>query len=253
MLKHLFRTVHKSPRDIKVAKMASDHTRIQSIGFLHIPKTGGSGLSEFGRKLVGQGHKFPLILGHEWTAAEALKRFPEMKLAFIIRDPLERFVSGFNSRLRMGRPRNNNLWTLGEAVSFSFFDSASAMLGGLDSPDERIKSAALFALQHISHLKHGYQHYFKSREFVARHADRITLVRDIHQTEDFLRNLCLKCDLPPDLVDQHYMIRHVAPQSTAGFVAGMTAEAAAAARSHLAGEYAIYQELSKLADQAANR
>jgi hypothetical protein len=233
-------------RERRIARLTSDPLRLQSIGFLHIPKTGGSGVSVFGRKAVSLGQAFPIILSHEWTAMEAFSHFPTMRLAFIVRDPLERIVSGFNSRMRMGRPRNNSPWTVGEAVSFQFFDSAAAMLEGLDSPDERIKSAARFALANISHIKHGYEYYFGSVEFVEQNADRFAIVREIGQLKEFLEKLGALVGLPPGLVEKHYRITHVAPRPTSGIVAGLSPEAAAAARRHLSREYEIFHALLKL-------
>ena len=74
------------------------------LGFLHIPKTGGSGIRALGRNAVERGLPFPSGFSHGWTLEEIRRRFPQMKLAFILRDPLERAISGFNSRLRQGRP-----------------------------------------------------------------------------------------------------------------------------------------------------
>lgn len=237
-----------TPRERKAKLFAADTDRIQSLGFLHIPKTGGSGINQFGKKLISQNVRFPLIFGHEWSAKEVLEKFPDIRLAFIIRDPLERTVSGFNSRLRMGRPRNNSHWTVGEATAFSYFNTAGELLEGLVSADERTKSAASFAMRNISHLRHNYEFYFRDLAYLEKISGRIALVREIGDTGGFLKSLCKEIGQAPDLVDQHYRKEHVAPQATSGVVSSLTPEAAVAARKHLAREYEIYHWLKKKAD-----
>lgn len=240
-------------RERKARKLSSDPRRTQSLGFLHIPKTGGSGISQFGRKLISQNLKFPIVFGHEWSVKDALEKFPDIRLAFIIRDPLERTVSGFNSRIRMGRPRNNSEWTVGEATAFSYFNTAAEMLEGLVSSDERTKSAACFAIRNISHLRHNYEFYFDSVEYLEKISGRIALIREIDDIGGFLKALCREIGQSPDLVDQHYRKQHVAPKATSSFVASLSPEAAAAARKHLAREYEIYHWLKTKAQSSASR
>ena len=74
------------------------------VGFLHLPKTGGSGIVSLGRKLVKDGQPFPVCFSHVWSFADVRERYPKMRVTVVVRDPLERAISGFNSRLRQGRP-----------------------------------------------------------------------------------------------------------------------------------------------------
>jgi hypothetical protein len=68
-------------------------------------------LTKFGNGLVARGYQFPCIFGHGWKAQKILTQFPDMRLCFILRDPLSKMISGFNSRLVQGRPTYNSLWS----------------------------------------------------------------------------------------------------------------------------------------------
>lgn len=130
--------------------------------FLHIGKTGGSFLKSLAT--TNSGKPESLYLGnHSDTLISSIKNFGrKRRLAFFFRDPEARFISGFYSRMRQGRPKYNVSWTPAEAVAFSFFHTPHALAEALYSQDERLKSAARFAMASIFHLKHGYEHYLHS-------------------------------------------------------------------------------------------
>jgi len=95
----------------------------KEFGFLHVAKTGGSSLDEFFRLLDEQGKPTPTVFSHMWTAEQVFIKHKNIQLAIILRDPLIRIISGFNSRLRMGRPLRNLNWTTDEAIAFCTFQS----------------------------------------------------------------------------------------------------------------------------------
>jgi|GEM_PF-2368613 len=224
----------------------AEKLRLKTCGFIHIPKTGGTSIGKFGSKVIAGGGKFPIAFPHGWTAEQIFNEFPKIELYFIIREPLERTISGINSRIRMGRPQYNIVWNVGEAVSFNFFPTAVELLNGLAAQDERIKSAAIFAFKHINHLKHGYEFYFKDAAFIRANADRFPLVREISDSDSFVTQLCARTGINPQMLDQHYRRLHVAPQSTSNLAASLAPETLAAARKFLSREYEIYDELKKL-------
>lgn len=134
--------------------------------FLHIGKTGGTFLKSLA--LENDDHASKLYVGkHGDTLTTTIRDFGRhRKLGFFFRNPEDRFISGFQSRLRRGRPTYNVDWTSGEAAAFSFFATPNDLAEALTSDDERLKSAASFAFGHIFHLKHGYAHYLNSSEAV---------------------------------------------------------------------------------------
>ncbi len=80
--------------------------QMPAIGFLHVGKTGGSTV----RHVVEQVHAvYPglpktLILGHKTRLPIVFRDAPHLRVVCTLRDPVERFVSGFYSRLRFGNP-----------------------------------------------------------------------------------------------------------------------------------------------------
>ncbi|MEO9516004.1 MAG: hypothetical protein ABJH45_21225 [Paracoccaceae bacterium] len=134
--------------------------------FLHIGKTGGTFLKSATSKRDVKEQN--LYMGkHGDTLISTMKDFGRYrKLGFFFRNPEERFVSGFQSRLRRGLPTYNVDWTQGEAIAFSFFGTPNELAEALSSDDQRLVSAASFAFQHIFHLKLGYQHYLSSTDAV---------------------------------------------------------------------------------------
>jgi len=82
--------------------------------FLHIGKTGGTAVKTALKPLVRSG-PFDLDLHrHPFTLA----KIPEGEVFFFcLRDPIERFVSGFSSRQREGRPRHYRPWGPNERLA----------------------------------------------------------------------------------------------------------------------------------------
>ena len=60
---------------------------------------------------------------------------PGEPVAFFVRHPVSRFVSGFNSRMRKGRPRRNVEWSEGERWSFERFRTPDELARALASAD----------------------------------------------------------------------------------------------------------------------
>ena len=101
-------------------------------GFLHVGKTGGTSLNGMFHALRENGENHPLIFDHNWTMPQIVTVMPKGgKLHIALRDPIERYVSGFNSRLRQGRPRHPRVWSDGEATAFQYFGSAAEMFRAL--------------------------------------------------------------------------------------------------------------------------
>ncbi|MGZ2255924.1 hypothetical protein ACVC7O_01370 [Roseobacter sp. A03A-229] len=133
---------------------------------LHISKTGGTFLKTLAEQHADRAKDvYPSSYGD--TLISTIKKFGrDRKLAFFFRNPEERFVAGFLARMRQGRPDYDVNWSTGEAVAFSFFDTPDALAEALCSKDERLKSAARFAMSSIFHLKHNYAHFLHSPQAV---------------------------------------------------------------------------------------
>jgi hypothetical protein len=175
----------------------------QDICLLHIGKTGGTYLRSL---LEHNQDRIPSnlhILGHEDTIKTTRKKYGEgRELAFIFRDPTERFVSGFNSRLRQGRPTYNSIWSTGEAAAFQWFSTPNALAEALSSPDERMRSAALFSMENISHLKNNYAFFLKNVALLRQEDARIRVCVNLCDLDRFLPQIMARLgiedyDRPP--------------------------------------------------------
>lgn len=79
---------------------------------LHIGKTGGTAMKAV-FATVGDKARYEIITHRHYTRIIKVPRGE--KVFFVVRDPVDRFVSGFNSRLRRGEPRYFTEWTEGGA------------------------------------------------------------------------------------------------------------------------------------------
>jgi hypothetical protein len=69
------------------------------ISFIHVRKTGGNAI----KHMLRDDERFELHK-HELTLTKIWRDDPNRKVFFVVRDPVSRFISGFNSRLRNGGP-----------------------------------------------------------------------------------------------------------------------------------------------------
>lgn len=218
--------------------------------FLHIPKTGGSSVDAALTRIAKAGGRppvrFPHMVGLE--AAETL--CPGARFALILRDPLERIVSAFNSRLRQGRPRAEIVWRPAEAPAFAHYRSADRFLRGLLSDDPFDMSMAAYAFAHIGHLKRGYAHYFGDAEAAAARADRFALIGELTEMERFYERLLTLSGAAQDLLPALSPAVHQAPPTQANALAKLTPEEQAKLRARFASEYAIYDQLRRIAAKA---
>jgi hypothetical protein len=86
---------------------------------------------------------------------------------FIVRDPVDRYVSGFHSRLRQGAPRYHVPWTPAEARAFSEF-STPAELGSALAGTGKERAAAELAMRSIEHVRTSYWDWFGSPDALQR-------------------------------------------------------------------------------------
>jgi hypothetical protein len=147
--------------------------RRQRTHFLHIGKTGGTSVKH---ALAGHldGRNFVIKLHpHETTLADIPRG---ERVFFFLRDPITRFVSGFNSRLRMGRPRIHVPWKPAEKLAFERFTTPDRLAQALGSENAEERTAAENALRGIGHVRDFYATWFKSEEYFLSRLDDILLI-----------------------------------------------------------------------------
>jgi hypothetical protein len=221
--------------------------------YMHVGKTAGTSLS---RLLVGlnqKGYKTPIVLQHKWTLPMAMIRFPNAKIAVVLRDPLERIVSGFNSRLRQSNEGKPILWSQGEAISFSLFNNAGQFLDACLSDDEFKRSAARFASKEIRHINRGYQYHFVSPELVAKEAGRFYCFGDMASLGEFATALLAPLGSSPAMVEGGLGVHHVSRTNSVSEFARYGEEDIAKLRGFFHGEYAVYNALQAAKEKHAAR
>lgn len=208
--------------------------------FLHIGKTGGTSVHGFLQKLKRSSKPFPLYLSHGWSS-DFLDQIPEVKLNFIYRDPLERTVSAFNSRLRRGRPTYSSQWTIPEAVIFSNFRSVSEFFDAILKDDDYSTGMVDFAVRSIRHLKLGYAHHFQSAEKLESMRSRINIIEPIEHTDSFLERMCDEIGIDRNAIDEVYVKKHVSARPSSDFLDGYSDTELQRLRTFFSTEYEIYR------------
>jgi hypothetical protein len=178
--------------------------RRRRLHFLHIGRTGGTALnhalSPYSRRLGAIFH------GHD----QSLQKIrPGESVVFLVRDPVERFVSGFNNRLRKGRPRRVLEWTRGEQRAFARFKTPNALAEALSAEDPAAAVAAAAAMNDIAHTGRRLSFWLDSPAYLRQRAGDVLFVSATHTLdEDFpqlLRTLGLRdtVRLPTEPFDRY--------------------------------------------------
>jgi hypothetical protein len=148
--------------------------------FLHIGKTGGNSL----RRALAPLIESQTVVFHKH--AVRLGDIPgEDQAVVFLRDPVVRFVSGFNSRLRRGRPLRNSQWSKAEANAFDRYPTPRSLADALADGDD---AAAESAMRDIAHINRGYGYWLGELEELEDNRDRLAFVgRTETLIDDFAR------------------------------------------------------------------
>ncbi|MFN8351073.1 MAG: sulfotransferase family 2 domain-containing protein [Flavobacteriales bacterium] len=114
------------------------------VHLLHIRKTGGTALKHALQQAIAD----TLVMAHEHATGlgdVAVGR----RVAFVVRDPMTRFISGFNSRLRQGAPRYHVPWNAEEAAAFARFGTPAYLADALAAGDPDARKA-MQAIRHVN-------------------------------------------------------------------------------------------------------
>lgn len=173
---------------------------------LHVRKTGGTAIKAALRPVLDAGPYQIMLHSHEID----LRQIPPGDMFFFaVRDPVDRFISGFRSRQRRGRPRYDFPWTAGEERAFQAFASADALGSALSSDNSQKRAAARDAMISISHVRDSYWQWFHDRDYLESRLDDLLFVMpfaDLNVSFAQLRELLGLPDstvLPTDDVAAH--------------------------------------------------
>lgn len=133
------------------------------VHFLHVGKTGGTAFKHAVRAATPPPSRCVI---HLHPHRVVLRDVPEgERFLFFLRDPITRFVSGFYSRQREGRPRYAARWTPEEREAFEQFATPDALALALSSNDPEEGEHAKAAMRNIRHVRDGYWKWFESEDY----------------------------------------------------------------------------------------
>jgi hypothetical protein len=179
----------------KVASVADAADDRPPLNVLHIGKTGGTALKHVLLENQAAARCQLLFRGHDVTLTDVPvgERF-----MFLIRDPLTRFVSAFNGRLREDRPRYHYPWREEERIAFAIFKTPDQLAVALSSPNAAERAQAEAAMHGIGHVNTPYTFWFPDESaFRARLPDLFFIGLQDRLDEDF-ELLKRKLGLPGD-------------------------------------------------------
>lgn len=203
-----FRKIRKQLMLLKYRRLAKkQHKTI--VHFLHIGKTGGSSI-KYGLKYKGKPYihnQFIIICQPHFFKLKDTRAGE--KFFFIVRDPVERFISGFYSRKRKGQPRIYSEWSANEKTAFETFNTPNELAVAISSKNVKIKTKAIMAMKSITHINTSYWDWFNNKSFFLNRLDDIFFIGNQENLgNDFLilkKKLELPDDyaLPDDEIKQH--------------------------------------------------
>lgn len=185
-------------------------------GLMHIGKTGGTAIRYALENQVKSIEKVGLrLFAHRWTLKKVIQKGSAKKVIFFIREPTDRFVSSFNSRLRQGLPAHNSPWSSREKIAFQRFPTPNALAEGLSSWNFFRRRAARKAMHAIRHCRLAYEFYLTSPRLLEKQKERIFFIGEQEQLgSDFellktYFNLDPALTLPEDDVSAHRNPAHL--------------------------------------------
>lgn len=164
----------------------------RNIHLLHIRKTGGTAL----KHVLNQHGLTRNYAIHTHPHRIGLRDIPRGHgVMFVTRDPVKRFVSGFQSRLRMGAPANHLPWSPGEEKAFATFADPESLALALE-PGHDLHAQAVEAMDAIGHLRSSYQDWFGSLDLLREREADILYIGRTEALDDEFSTLAASLGLP---------------------------------------------------------
>jgi Sulfotransferase family len=180
----------------KAASVADRHDARPPLNVLHIGKTGGTALKHVLAENQEASRYQLLFRGHDVSLPDV----PEGELyMFLIRDPLSRFVSAFNGRLREDRPRYHYPWRDEERVAFAIFKTPDQLAAALSSADAEERAQAEAAMHGIGHVNTPYTSWFPTEAAFRKRLDDLFFIGLQDRLDDDFELLRQKLGLPGDV------------------------------------------------------
>lgn len=165
------------------------------IHLLHIRKTGGTALKDVFRR-------HPKTVSHTiYTHPHRVSLWDipaEHKVLFVLRDPVDRFLSGFGSRLRKSAPAHHVPWSQAEEKAFKHFGSAKMLARAL-APSHRLHGEAKEAMSSITHLRSPYASWLGSAAELEKREVQIEFIGFVSSLNQDFQLLKDRLNLPEEV------------------------------------------------------
>jgi hypothetical protein len=184
-------------------------TRALRVHFFHIGKTGGNTIKE----VISHSNNRQFKVQFEYHPHNHLLAEISLGEAYLVavRHPVERFVSGFYSRKREGRPKNNAPHSAGESEAFQIFPHASDLAEALTSKSAITRKAARAAFSSIRHVNTEQRMWFGGNlDFLSTHPP-VGILRTQHLSSD-LRKFFRGIGIPGPVIASTPLRRHENPK-----------------------------------------
>lgn len=152
---------------------ARRQTELETISFLHITKTGGTSVVAALSPVWDQGNWQIGFSGHEAT----LDSLPAERMFFsIIRNPIERFVSGFDARMRSERPTYDYPPEPDERAALQRFKTAGALAEALSAGSQEVCTEAKHAMKLIWHVNQPQTDWLGTAKTLSQRSDDVVFL-----------------------------------------------------------------------------
>lgn len=192
-LKHHERKVQKKT----TRKANREETQHPEFVFFHIGKTGGGSVRTF---LLPVRDRWAGA-GHQENLSSISQKWPGVPMTFFVRDPITWFVSAFNNfRRAVVQKPEGKLPSQIDLTTYHLFPTPNDLAEGLASTDERILSAARWAMSSHGFLKRPLAtNLGGGPEVVDRHLSTIPLICVFEEFDRSIEAMRVVFNLPSHL------------------------------------------------------
>jgi len=150
--------------------------------YIHIPKTGGTLLTNAMRHNIARACGPPNLFycAHRHTAGSTRRDYGDARqLAMVLRDPVDRFVSAYYSRMNFSKPEYNVPWSPEEKTFYETYPTIPALIDALWDRSRAVRVETRVAIDTVFLLRRGYRGFFRNLDRLEQDKDRFRICMPI--------------------------------------------------------------------------